>query len=325
MGIACTFICAYRTIHCTATRICIDQKDSYRLCCAALSTVAAFALLASTASLQPPHLLFIILLWVLIAAIDLYVIFLLICTAVASSTGTAAAAQRSMAIDHLPSRPGALIILFLYLAALIAGFAALYLDSNEVARNFDSKIEHLCSMGQALYFSAVTMTTLGYGDFQPTGSCARWIVILQLISGFIVLIAAIPLLIGRLTMWTDQEDEPAASVAVTGLQNTMPFYTDVLDHIGLKLMHKGSDILIFGNGSDVEIRFKNSAKIEPNTGLSFVKDIDFANLANKAKAAGWVYTGGELTIDNKTYNWALVRGPNEHEITVRAASPRTNA
>jgi hypothetical protein len=308
-------------MHCAAFKVCHEQNDKYRLRCAVLFAVVAFGLLAIAASYQPSHWSFTALLWSIIAAIDLYVLFLLICTSIASSTGAEAKAQQTMAIDHLPSRPGALTILFLYLAAFVAAFAALYLDSNDVARNFDNKIEPLSSVGQALYFSAVTMTTLGYGDFQPTGGCARLIVIFQLISGFLVLIAAIPLLIGRLTIWSDEEENSSVTISVTGLEGSEPFYTSVLGFFDLQLMHKGQNILGFGKSGKAEIWIKSNAKPAPHNRLSFdVETLDSATLEKIVTDAQGVCTTGELKIGAHRHQWMLVAAPNKHEIAVRCTT-----
>lgn len=45
--------------------------------------------------------------------------------------------------------------------------------------------EHAVSLGDAIYFSVVTETTLGYGDFAPVG-ISRTLVVLQVISGLML-------------------------------------------------------------------------------------------------------------------------------------------
>jgi voltage-gated potassium channel len=51
----------------------------------------------------------------------------------------------------------------------------------------------------SLYFSLVTLTTVGYGDIVPLTEFARKIVMLEIVSGFLVLIGAFPLLISRIS------------------------------------------------------------------------------------------------------------------------------
>lgn len=42
------------------------------------------------------------------------------------------------------------------------------------------------SYSEAFYFSVVTWTTLGYGDFVPIG-LSRWVVIIQVLSGYVLM------------------------------------------------------------------------------------------------------------------------------------------
>lgn len=136
---------------------------------------------------------------ILVATIDFYLIFLLVCTAVASSQQDAN--KRKTAVAYLPTRPGALLFLFMYLVATINAFAAMYLATGEIG---DDRVA-------ALYFSAVTMTTLGYGEIHPAKTLGQVTVIAQLFNTFVLLIAAIPLLVGRLTSWSDEETQSTPS------------------------------------------------------------------------------------------------------------------
>ncbi len=51
----------------------------------------------------------------------------------------------------------------------------------------------------SLYFSLVTLTTVGYGDIVPLCEEARKLVMFEISSGFLVLIGAFPLLISRVS------------------------------------------------------------------------------------------------------------------------------
>jgi voltage-gated potassium channel Kch len=51
----------------------------------------------------------------------------------------------------------------------------------------------------ALYYSVVTFSTVGYGDFTPTSSAARLLVIWQLGTGMLMLLGVFPLIVGRIT------------------------------------------------------------------------------------------------------------------------------
>lgn len=57
-----------------------------------------------------------------------------------------------------------------YLSAIhmsITGFVFLYLSGNFLSSG--DEVTRLMEYGNAMYFSIVTWTTLGYGDFSPTG------------------------------------------------------------------------------------------------------------------------------------------------------------
>jgi hypothetical protein len=91
----------------------------------------------------------------------------------------------------------------LLLGALVAAFAGIYLATNGGVVDSQTPARPLASQLDALYFSFVTITTLGYGDFHPVSAVAKCSVMCEVASGLIMLIGALPLLIGRLTMWKD--------------------------------------------------------------------------------------------------------------------------
>jgi hypothetical protein len=98
---------------------------------------------------------------------------------------------------ELPFRTTGLVMLLMLAIALISAFAGLYIETNSVYSS-TSPTEYLRNPIDAIYFSAVTITTLGYGDFLPHGSLARMFVVGELASGVLFLIGAIPLLISRM-------------------------------------------------------------------------------------------------------------------------------
>lgn len=75
----------------------------------------------------------------------------------------------------LPGRP-APVILLLVCAALVV-FSAAYLA---LARQ-PGQIDGLYTKIDALYFTVITMSTVGYGDIHPTGQVSRVMVMLQLL------------------------------------------------------------------------------------------------------------------------------------------------
>lgn len=70
--------------------------------------------------------------------------------------------------------------LFIYNIICIGIFSVLYYVSDKVL-NSKSHSKKL-NVNDALYFSVVTQTTLGYGDIVPTHSITRFLVILQCLS-----------------------------------------------------------------------------------------------------------------------------------------------
>lgn len=99
--------------------------------------------------------------------------------------------------QKLPNRVVAFPILALIFFTLVLAFASVHLSLNEL-RNF--KQEGLPGVTDALYFSAVTITTLGDGRFDPIGWRGQLAIVAEVLSGLLLLIGAIPLLIGSLTV-----------------------------------------------------------------------------------------------------------------------------
>jgi len=81
-----------------------------------------------------------------------------------------------------------LILLFINYAELIVGFATLYLLTGSIGY---SKEQILSSHAEALYFSVVTITTLGYGDLKPIHSIARWLTIVETLMGVVLIVLVI--------------------------------------------------------------------------------------------------------------------------------------
>jgi hypothetical protein len=76
----------------------------------------------------------------------------------------------------------------------------MYEDSKSVYRTADNPPkETLATPTDALYFSTVTITTVGYGDFAPRGN-AEWLVIWELGSGAMLLLMILPALASRLAL-----------------------------------------------------------------------------------------------------------------------------
>jgi len=128
-----------------------------------------------------------------ILAINAYLVLLMVEMAVRQSV------QRYWFIDFA-HRFFFIFIFFFLLAGLVLSFGRLYDDSKSVYRTADNPPrETLATPTDALYFSTVTITTVGYGDFAPRGN-AEWLVIWELGSGAMLLLIVLPVLASRLAL-----------------------------------------------------------------------------------------------------------------------------
>ncbi len=81
-----------------------------------------------------------------------------------------------------------LILLLVNYLEIVVGFATLYLLTQSVG--FSEKQIVTCSL-DALYFSMITITTVGYGDIRPICSIGRWLSIAETLMGIILIVIVI--------------------------------------------------------------------------------------------------------------------------------------
>lgn len=128
----------------------------------------------------------------------------------------------------LPSRTPALVSFVGVLFAIVLSFAQMY-RSEDVssaapvyqqrclppqpciwvpfqADEKDRRADALKDELDAVYFSTVTLTTVGYGDFTARSASARHLVVRELFTGLLMLILAFPLLICRIAVFEEAED-----------------------------------------------------------------------------------------------------------------------
>jgi len=79
-------------------------------------------------------------------------------------------------------------------AEVIIGFAIIHLHVRDISRNC-SGANRLTDSIDAVYFSIVTIMTVGYGDFVPCGTAGRLLVIAELAAGVVFVIVVVPLLL----------------------------------------------------------------------------------------------------------------------------------
>ena len=137
---------------------------------------------------------------VCIAIADIYLVAILGFAAYRSDIGTAKTPQWIK--NFFPSSLVGCVVVISLLVTLILGFASLYMTFNTceyLNTTFKSSLD-------AIYFSYVTITTLGYGDFTPASNTTKYIVLLQLSSGVTLLLGAFPLLIARISGYLPEPD-----------------------------------------------------------------------------------------------------------------------
>ena len=72
---------------------------------------------------------------------------------------------------------------------IIIGFAVLYLATYSIGYSNSNKI--ITTPIEALYFSTVTITTLGYGDMIPISPLGQKLALLEPLLGFILVVLVI--------------------------------------------------------------------------------------------------------------------------------------
>jgi hypothetical protein len=99
---------------------------------------------------------------------------------------------RHVLIDRPDSRPGVVISLLILLSVHI--FSATYFALAKQPGEFTG----LHTRVDALYFTVVTLATVGYGDITPQGQSARIVTVLQIAYSFVFLTAAATALTQRI-------------------------------------------------------------------------------------------------------------------------------
>ena len=131
---------------------------------------------------------------VIAGILSIYIITLLIECAHRSSKST------GNVFYGLPNRGWAILLVMFMVGANVFSFANVYKQSGSIEIETEGKITTLEERTDAIYFSAVTVTTLGYGDFTPKPS-GRLYIVFQLASGLLLLLITIPVVAARISSW----------------------------------------------------------------------------------------------------------------------------
>ena len=117
---------------------------------------------------------------------DAYLALVLLFAAILSDDGSVAT-RRTWITRLFPKRTVALFVVALLLVSIVSGFAGLYVGT-EVFQSSKTPAD-------ALYIS---LFTLAFTDYGPKPGCGESVVVGEVTSGILFLIAAIPLLISRI-------------------------------------------------------------------------------------------------------------------------------
>jgi hypothetical protein len=134
--------------------------------------------------------------------------------------------------NYLPMRVPCLILFACLLTAVLLSFANIYLHCNVGPTSSTPRCVPSChdvasspkpapaetgkleGSSDAIYFSAVTLTTLGYGDYAPRDGLARGMVLWELGTGILMIILLLPLLICRIALFEGKEELRASEFAL---------------------------------------------------------------------------------------------------------------
>jgi predicted small integral membrane protein len=124
--------------------------------------------------------------WIAILISDSYLSLVLLFAAILSDDRTFATKHPWIA-GVFPRRTAALLVTALLLLSIVSGFAGLYVGTEVFPSNK--------TPGDALYLS---LFTLAFTDYSPKPGYGQLVVVGQVASGILYLIAAVPLLISRI-------------------------------------------------------------------------------------------------------------------------------
>lgn len=134
--------------------------------------------------------------YITIIGTDVFILYLLIIVGLHAD-------RRANTYKQLPHRLPALFMCGLLFVGLLHAFGNLYQNENihcppaSECRIGQNQTPCGISCSDALYFSTITMTTVGYGDFYPADSGGRKIVIWQLANSVMLVVLLLPLVVSR--------------------------------------------------------------------------------------------------------------------------------
>jgi len=154
--------------------------------------------------------------WIAIIIIDTYIFFLLFFSGIISSKKDNIdecrliknlQTKREKLLLFFPSRSTALFVIVFLLTAMITSFAGLYYIY-KCEFSIENGTPKLQDTIDAIYFSFVTMATVGYGDISPQSGFTKKLVVLQICSSFLFLLGIFPLWISRISQFENNHTKP---------------------------------------------------------------------------------------------------------------------
>jgi len=89
-------------------------------------------------------------------------------------------------------------------------FAFVYYASSAICATWvfcDNAFKNvILNIGDAIYFSGVTITTLGYGDIAPNILLSKFLVVFEVLSGFTLIIVSFTIYVSRAMKEIDDEN-----------------------------------------------------------------------------------------------------------------------
>lgn len=133
---------------------------------------------------------------VIVGIIYIYLIAILIASALLSSKNKP---LENYCKSIMITRIAGMALFAFFIVALMFSWGNIYLS---IGTNF--KNQAIATDVDAVYFSYVTMVTLGYGDFVPTNDLAKIYVMCQISGSILLFFAALPLLVSRIALFRNE-------------------------------------------------------------------------------------------------------------------------
>jgi hypothetical protein len=151
-----------------------------------------------------------------ICLIDGYLLLVLFAAAVRSDAKHRflKGGNKSFMYCLFPRRISSFLMVILFFSALVMSFAAIYLCLAQSEKFGRDPVPNISGCLDALYFSLVTISTVGFGDYAPSDPPGKLAVMAEILSGILLFIGAFPLLISRIADFGSESETEEEKLAV---------------------------------------------------------------------------------------------------------------